>query len=192
MLKIAIVDNSTLINLTFVKHLGIFDYLQNLFSRIHIPTKVKSEYEFVLQHEPDRAWLLERLRPNSGFYSFCTQYDSIVLSMIQSVKHIDAGEAEAVAQLKKVNANYILSDDIKFSNALKAIDPYVKVISTWHVLAMLDLLSIVPDTDEIIQALNNKVSFSKSRLRVAYIDTFRELGIRLSKKHINQKCDLID
>ncbi len=191
MFRVAVVDTSTLINLTFIKHLQIFNHLQNLFLRIHIPTKVKSEYELTLRHEPDRAWLLERLKPNEGFYSFCTRYDSTVLSIIQSVKHIDAGEAEAVAQLKKVNANYILSDDERFSKALKKIDPYVKVISTWHVLAMLDLLQIVLNSDEIIRALYKRCPFPKSRLRKAYVESYREFGLRPSKKHINQKCDLI-
>jgi predicted nucleic acid-binding protein len=191
MLRIAVLDSSTLINLTSIRHLHIFNHLQSIFLRIHVPSKVKSEYEVMLKHEPDRAWFLEKLRPNKGFYSYCTQYDSIVLSMIQPVKHIDAGEAEAVAQLKKVNASYILSDDERFSKALKTIDPFVKVISTLHILAMLDLSKVILNSDEIIQALYNKNPFPKSRLRNAYMDCYKEFGIKHSKKHINQKCELI-
>jgi predicted nucleic acid-binding protein len=134
MRKVVVVDNAALINLTILKDFSIFNLLKNLFFQIHIPTKVKSEYEFMLRHKPERAWLLERLKPNTGFYSFCTRYDSIVLCTIQTVKDIDAGEAEAVAQFLKVNANYILSDDHRFTVALKMKEPNIKVLSTLHIL----------------------------------------------------------
>jgi predicted nucleic acid-binding protein len=189
MFRVAVIDNSTLISFTVIKHLNIFAHLQNLFSRIHVPTEVKREYESMLRHEPNRAWFLEKLKPNTGFYSFCTQFDSIVLSMIQSIKHIDGGEAEAVAQLMRLSANYVLSDDQKFSEALKLIYPNVKVISTLHVLAMLDLNRITLDSDRLIQTLYKERPFPKSRLRKAYIDSYSELGIKLSKKIVDWKCD---
>ncbi len=189
MRKVVVVDNTALINLTILRDFSIFNLLKNLFFQIHIPTKVKSEYEFMLRHKPERAWLLEKLKPNAGFYSFCTRYDSIVLCTIQTVKDIDAGEAEAVAQFLKVNANYILSDDHRFTVALKMKEPNIKVLSALHILAILDLNRITLDVDRLIQVPHRERPFSKSKLRKAYVDSHIELGIRMSKKWVDKKCD---
>ncbi|MCA4896597.1 MAG: hypothetical protein ING84_16480 [Cytophagales bacterium] len=189
MRKVVVVDNTALINLTILGDFSIFNLLKNLFFQIHIPSKVKSEYEFILRHKPERAWLLEKLKPNTGFYSFCTRYDSVVLCTIQTVKDIDAGEAKAVAQFLKVNANYILSDDHRFTVALKMKEPNIKVLSTLHILAILDLNRITLDVDKLIQVLHRERPFSKSKLRKAYVDSHIELGIRMSKKWVDKKCD---
>lgn len=143
----------------------------------------------MLRHKPERAWLLEKLKPNTGFYSFCTRYDSVVLCTIQTVKDIDAGEAKAVAQFLKVNANYILSDDHRFTVALKMKEPNIKVLSTLHILAILDLNRITLDVDRLIQVLHRERPLSKSKLRKAYVDSHIELGIRMSKKWVDKKCD---
>lgn len=184
----AVIDNVTLVNLTKLKHHHVFSSLRNLFSQIHIPQQVRKEYEVQISKEPDRVWVLERLRPNEGFYSACDRYDTISLTVIKGIKGIDAGEAEAVAQYRNVNSSYILSDDHRFKKAILSFDPRIKVLSTLHIIAMLDIRQLIVNVDEIIKSLYSVHPFSSNNLRKAYKDSANELGIPVSKKILNAKC----
>ena len=143
----AVIDNVTLVNLTKLKHHHIFNSLRSLFSQIHIPQEVRKEYEVQISKEPDRVWVLERLRPNQGFYSACDRYDTIALSIIKGIKGIDRGEAEAVAQYRTINSHYILSDDVKFKKAILSFDSRIKVLTTLHIVAMLDFRQYVVNVE---------------------------------------------
>lgn len=186
----AVIDNASLVNLTYLKHLHIFRSLQLLFSQIHIPAEVRKEYEVRLKKEPERAWLLERLRPNEGFYSFCTRFDTLSFDILKTKKGIDKGEAEAAAQQKEVNAHYVLSDDIHFQKAIRSIDSRIKIVTTLHIIAMLDIRQFLQNRDEIIKTLHSVHPFNSSSLRLAYNESARELGISISKKVLNDKCSL--
>lgn len=188
MLITVVIDNDTLVYLTKLKHLKIFDSLRSLFQQIHIPQEIKREYEIQQSREPDRAYVLERLRPNEGFYSFCTRYDKIVLTIIQGEKDIHKGEAEVFAQQKEVNAHYILSDHLRFHRAIKAIDSNVKILTTLHIIAMLDIRQLLVNSEEIVKALHPHYKFESYDLRIAYIESAKELGFDLPKKVLNNKC----
>jgi predicted nucleic acid-binding protein len=188
MLRTAVIDNDTLVYLTKLKHLKIFDSLRSLFQQIHIPQEIRREYEIQQGREPDRVWILDRLRPNEGFYSFCTRFDKIVLTILQGEKDIHRGEAEVFAQQKEVNAHYILSDDSRFRRAIKAIDSNVKVLTTLHIIAMLDIRQLLMNSEEILKALHAHYRFESFDLRTAYKEAARELGLYLPKKVLNNKC----
>jgi predicted nucleic acid-binding protein len=190
MLRTAVIDNDTLVNLTKLKQHDIFNAIRFLFSQIHIPQEVRKEYEVQEAKEPDRVWVLERLRPNEGFYSFCTRYDSATFTLLRGVKDIHKGEAEAVAQKRSVDAHYILSDDIKFQIAIKKVDSTIKVFTTLHIIAMLDIRKFVANPESIVKSLHSVHPFKSSHLRTAYIESAKELGITLSKKVLNNKCSL--
>lgn len=188
MLRTAVIDNDTLVYLTKLNHHGIFDLLRSLFRQIHIPQEVRKEYEVQLSREPERVYLLEKLWPNEGFYSFCTRYDNMVLTFIQGVKNIHKGEAEVIAQQKAVNAHYILSDDLRFHKAIKAIDSTVKIFTTLHIIAMLDIQNDLVNSDKIVKTLHQYYKFESYDLRTAYIESAKELGFTLPKKVLNNKC----
>ncbi len=190
MLRTAVIDNVTLVNLTKLKQHDIFNAIRFLFSQIHIPQEVRKEYEVQLAREPDRAWVLERLMPNRGFYSFCTRYDSATFTLLRGVKDIHKGEAEAVAQKRSVEAHYILSDDLRFQTAIKNIDSTIKVFTTLHIIAMLDMRQLVTNPKSIIKTLHSVHPFKSRHLRTAYTESAKELGITLSKKVLNNKCSL--
>ncbi len=150
--------------------------------------EVKTEYERVLAREPDRYWILERLRPDEGFYSLCSSYDSFTVDFYKTIKDIDGGEAEAAAQQNKIGANYVLSDDLRFQRAIKKIDPTFRVIATLHVIALLDLNKFLLDVKPLLRSHISKNPFSSSDLRKAYVDSAKELSIVLTKKDISKKC----
>ena len=190
MLRSGVIDNDTLVNLTKLKHHNIFNTIRFLFSQIHIPQEIAKEYEVQVAREPDRVWVLNKLRPNEGFFSFCSRYDSVTFTVLRGVKDVDKGEAEAVAQKKAVEAHYILSDDQRFQTAIKKLDSTIKVFTTLHIIAMLDLRQLVENYEAIIKNLHSVHPFKSSHLRTAYRESAEELGIALSKKVLNRKCGL--
>ncbi len=185
--RTAVVDNDALINFTHLKKFNIFNSLRLLFSQIHIPMEVLKEYEVMKLKEPDRIWFLEKLRPDQGFYSLCTKYDSISLVILKTIKDIDAGEAEAVAQHQKLGAHYIISDDRLFKIALSRKFPRIKVFSSLHIIAMLDLNTFINNRYELLQKLHSVSPINSEILINAYQESATELGITITKREIYSK-----
>jgi predicted nucleic acid-binding protein len=185
-----VVDNTALVNFTYLRDFGIFGYLRSIFDRMHIPTEVKAEYEKSLAHEPIREWMLEQMFPDRGFYSLCTKFDMVVHSFVKTIEGIDKGEAEIVAQQKALGARCVLSDDKRFTKAIKTVDPYIKVITTLHVIAMLDMNRLLTNREKLLIQLHTKYPFKAGDLKLAYKDTIWEMGIRMSRKEFDRKISL--
>ncbi|MBT1689761.1 hypothetical protein [Dawidia soli] len=186
----AVIDNTVLVNLTYLKDFQVFRHLKALFHGIYVPMEVRLEYEKMSIVEPDRLWILDRLQPGSGFYSLCTQYDAIVLTILQTISGIDAGEAEAVAQQHRIGARYILSDDRAFRKALAPIFPHSTIIGTLHVVALLDLNQLLTDRNEALKRLYFKHRFTAVALRQAYTDMARHLGLQLTRKDLSNRTSI--
>lgn len=186
-----IIDTSTLVYFTEIKNdIDVFGCLRSIFSQVLIPTEVKIEYERGNAKEPQRNWLLEKLRPNVGFYALCTRYDSIVLAMLQNTKGIDAGEAEAVAQYNKAGAYYILTDDNRFAQSIKSIHPEVRIISSLHVIALIDFHCLMPDCKPLKKKLHTKLNYKSKQLREAYLYIAKDLGLNVTPKDISQRTSI--
>jgi len=188
MRRTVIFDNASLVNLTHLHHFNIFQTLRSIFDRVHIPSEIKVEYERGLPFEPDRAWLLRELDKRRSFFSYCIQFDSVSLDILKSVEGIDAGEAAAAAQYKVINAHYIISDDLRFTAAIREHDKRVRIYTTLHVIAMLDINQLLADYDEIIRTLHVRHPFTSNVLRTAYKEVIKELGLPVSKTILNKKC----
>ena len=65
--------------------------------------------------------------------------------MIKDYKGIDKGEADTYAQLRKVNAHLIISDDKSFIKAILKLDKTTKIYTTLHLLCWLQLSYLIPD-----------------------------------------------
>lgn len=187
----AVIDNASLV---YLSHLNlkkpVFQYLKNLFNTIYIPTEVVKEYAAGINKEPHRKWILDRLNPEQGFYRFCTTYDTFILVMVEKYKGIDKGEAETFAQLKKVNANIIISDDVRFIETLKKLDGSIRVYSTLHILSWLEHAGFIADWNFMICEIYKIRKFNSMDLRNAYIETAKYLGLHIPKKQISAKCSL--
>ncbi len=133
---------------------------------------------------------MEKLKPNVGFYALCTRYDSINLAMLQNIKGIDAGEAEAVAQYSQTGAYYILSDDNRFPNSIKTIYPDIRNISSLHIIALIEFHGLVIDCQMLKKQLHAKLNFKSNQLRDAYLYIAKDLGLPVSKKDISNKTSL--
>ena len=187
----AVIDNDSLVNLSCLhKTKPFFHYLNNLFDTVYFPSEVVKEYSVHAAIEPHREWILQRLKPEQGFYRYCTTYDSIVMAMLQNRKGIDKGEAETYAQLKKVKAHFILSDDKAFGRALKILDSGIRVYTTLHIICWLEHLKLIPDWNSLVKELSRVMGFKSKELREAYLQTAEQLGLTVVKKEMSKKCSL--
>lgn len=191
MLRAAVVDNDCLINLCHLHNDSpFFHYLTNIFGILYFPQAVMQEYQMGASKEPHRERMVEKIKPEAKFWRFCTTYDSIVMAMVQGQDGIDKGEAESYAQYKRTNAHFILSDDKKFTIAIKKIDSRAKVYTTLHILSWLQLANFLPDWEKRVLQLCQIRPFGSSTLREAYVDIIKELGLDIHKKQINRMCSL--
>ena len=144
-----------------------------------------------LAWEPDRAWLLNRLNTEQGFYRLCTAYDSFVAITIASVKGIDKGEAELYSQFKKLSLQLVISDDRRFATAVRTLDAGLQVYSTLHLICWLDVLRYLPtDWNTMITELHGLGPFTSKSLRAAYTEIAQKTGISMTKKVLSEKCSL--
>jgi hypothetical protein len=187
----AVIDNASLVYLSNLHHRKpFFDYLRNIFYTLYLPTEVVSEYKQGAIKEPYREIILEKIRPETGFLRFCTTYDSIVLALVLDQRGIDKGEAESYAQFRKVNANFIISDDSNFVKAINELDPFIKIYSTLHIICWLHIAGYLPDWQIRIQDLHQIRPFKSTELRTAYLVIAEKLGLAMTKREISKKCSL--
>jgi hypothetical protein len=109
---------------------------------------------------------------------------------VTGFKGMDKGEAESYAQLKKINAEIIISDDKGFTTALGILDPYIKVYNTLHLICWLDKQSLVPNWNALIKQIHLVRPFKSTELHTAYHDILKRFGINESKRSISKKCSL--
>jgi predicted nucleic acid-binding protein len=192
MQTICVIDNSTLVNLTRLQDLGVFELLRIIFASIHIPAKILQEYEAMLIHEPDRSKVIKQINlEGAGFLVFCNKYDSVALAFLSTTKGIDAGEAEAAAQHQSLYSNFVLSDDQKFIEAIRISDKYVKVLTSLHLIAWLDLARMIDDRESYFKRLHQFHGFTNVQLRAAYEDIITHLGIPFSKKELSKRTSFV-
>lgn len=186
--RVCVIDNSTLVNLTKLRHLRIFIHLRSLFNRIHVPARILHEFQEMLPYEPERKWVIEQVhQPNYGFMAYCTQYDTISLAILQTTEGIDPGEAEAAAQHKSLQSQFILSDDQDFVDAIHLADRHTRVLNTLHLIALLDLHGIITNPLDYLLALHSHSPFRESQLRSAYKEVVKDLGIYMPKSVLTKK-----
>lgn len=191
MFQTAVIDNASLIYLSHLhKSKSFFHYLSNLFHTVYFPSEVVKEYARGSIAEPHRNWVLERLNPEQGFYRLCNSYDSFVMITVENYKGIDKGEAETYAQLKKVNAHLIISDDKPFIEALKQLDSSIKVYTTLHLICWLEHSKLIPDWNSLVKEIHKIRPFKSKELREAFLQVAEQLGLDISKKTVSAKCSL--
>ena len=189
--RIGIIDNSALVYLTRLQeHCDIFSFLRSIFTQVLIPSEIKNEYEKGVIKQPERNLLLQKIRLNRGFYALCTRYDSIEFKLLATTKGIDAGEAEAAAQHRKVGAYCIISDDKDFTAAILKIYPNIKIITSLHIIAMLELQKIVISCDKLKLRLCEICPYKSRHLREAYMQTSEVLGLNIHNKVISKMTSL--
>lgn len=188
--QIAVIDNDTLNFLTKMERtLPVFPILRSVFQGLHIPTEVKTEFERNMPKDNAHLRVLERIRLSNSFLKLCTTYDIFSKILLEGVKDIDPGEAEAFAQYKKINAHFILSDDTKFALAVRQQDPTARVMDSVTLIALLDQMGLLKDPKNHLKALYKQRTFTPEKLRTAYKDAAWMQGKKLSNRELQRKTN---
>ncbi len=182
-----IIDNDCLVNLTGLERFNVFSLLRNVFSQILIPVEVKNEYEKYLEKEPKRIFILDRLRPNEGFWSLCSISDSYSTDLLLKHNGIDKGEAEVISQSEKTGVNVIISDDTKFKTAYNKLNKNARIYSSLFLLALLDIHNYLNSPVDIFKELYKIRPFKHSDLKEAYNQASAELQISFEPVKISRK-----
>ena len=183
---IIIIDNDALVNITQLADLDIFKLLRNIFQQILIPIEVKNEYEKQRMREPQRSFILNRLRPNEGFWALCTRYDLLSNVLLFTHKNIHKGEAEIISQAEKLNIRLVISDDVSFKNACIELNKNVQIYNSLFLLANLDMHGFVYDNIEFFTKLFKTRPFKHEDLISAYKIVGKQLGIRPNPEKISK------
>ncbi len=188
-----IIDNSTLVYYTKIQSTyPIWEKVRLLFPYVLIPQEIKNEYARGAEREPERNRIIDKLRLDSGFFRLCSKYDSVVKSLLETQKDIDKGEAEAIAQQKNFPASLFLTDDKRFVSKAKEIDRTVRIITSLHLAAMIDILNL--DTEhnrsKFIKKLHPIMKFNSQEYREAFREVSFWYGSNISKKEISNRTSL--
>ncbi|MEQ9102149.1 MAG: hypothetical protein RIF36_17120 [Imperialibacter sp.] len=164
--------------------------MRSLFPHLLIPTEIKNEFARGAHRHTDRNYVLERLKPDYGFYRLCTKFDTLAKVVLETTPGIDKGEAEAIAQQKSVSSSYFLADDKTFHTAIRKVDSTVSVISSLHLAAMIDIQRLDAVPNHFIRELYSVWKFSSAEFREAYTQVVGWYSLSMSKREISKKTSL--
>lgn len=189
---IAIVDNSFLVYSTLLKEVDLLRRLRILFDHLLLPQEVVREFmpkknlpENEIRHE-----ILGQLSINEGFYRFCNSLDHIVLDSLKSIKNIDLGEAEAIAQSQHRRISFILTDEKKALKNLPHKFSHIRFFNTLTIIAILDLNQFIINYEDCIRSLHRIRKFNSKDVREAYQKAMKFTQRNLSKKDLSKKTSL--
>ncbi len=174
-----IIDNNALVYAHELnKHIEFWEIIKSVVDKVLVPLEVKNE--FANSHDTTRQSTLALIEQGI-FLDICTQYDTLSLEIFKTEKNVDAGEAEAAAQQQSVNADFIWSDDKKFTLAIKKYLANQTVLNTLHIIARLQLSQLIIDYPTTIKQLHFIRPINKNKLRLAFNEEASRLGFKINE-----------
>jgi predicted nucleic acid-binding protein len=150
MKRIAVIDSSSLINLT---HLGLANNLRSYFDRIYVPRQVQVE----VNRKSRFRYRLKKLY-DMGFFERCACADRYSIRLLGG--ELDLGEAEGLVQAREKEARFFIADDIR---ARKIAEHHELIpIGTVRILARLSLERFADDTRLLVRRLQRELHFRVS------------------------------
>lgn len=186
-----VADNTTLVYLTKLDiWFPVLDLLRIPFSQIHIPQEVKREYRIGADKDPHRHELLQRIEGNDRFWRDCHEFDPYIRALLDSEDGIEPGESEVFAQFMSIGARYIISDDRRFTIAINKRYPYITILTTLHVLCMLEQTGCIAEWPDCMRNYARIRKTTAKDLRKVYVESAKLTGVKKGKKEISEKCSL--
>jgi len=186
-----VADNTTLVYLTKLDtQFPVFNLLKVHFSQFHVPQEVKREYRNGAKKEPIRNHLLNRIEGPDKFWTDCHEFDPYVKAFLDTADGIDSGESEVFAQYMSIKARFIISDDGPFIKAIKQTYPHTTILTTLHVLCMLEIHGFIADWADCLKKYAAIRKFTATELRKAYVEAATYSGVNKEKKEISRKCSV--
>ncbi len=185
--KRIIIDNSVLSLIPSFKSIKFYNQIKLLFSEILVPMEIKNEFAKQIGKHPERQIILDFLGLSNSFYKLCTTYDTVVFETIKTVKGIDKGEAEAVAQYKKIPVFGILSDDYTFWKAAQSANLSLRLFDSLYIFAMLDLQYYLPNRKDCFKEYHQMRKFDAPKLKTAYQVAYNDLSLSYTTRELYAK-----
>ena len=103
----------------------------------------------------------------------CDTYDPIIFDEVR--KHIDDGEADAVAQSSIINVKLFITNDIKCQKYIREEYPHIRIHSIFLLIALSYFQSFFVDVETLMQELHqiNNVSQKDALKKRVYRDMIR-------------------
>ena len=191
----AIFDNTVFNYIVRIKSTDLSNVIQSLVQEVLVPQTIVGEMEDWGENPVYAAqigYLTSQIRRNQ-FYKFCTTYNPIILEEAQ--KHLDKGEADAVAQSDRTNVLLFISDDTKCYAHIKATYPNIRLHSTYFLIAIAYFQTLLPNAEAVLQEFHQIMQVSKMRsdtqrtykamLRREATEALKLLGFTYDKKRIS-------
>ncbi len=155
-MRIAVIDSSSLINLT---HLGLAEQLSLFFDLVYVPSAVQRE----VNRKSRFRYRLNKLY-RTGFFRRCRAADKTNVRLLLS--DLDEGESEALIQAQEKAALFFVGDERGAPEVAQAMGR--KPVGTLRLLARLNLQG---------QALDLRTLVDKPR---------RDVGFRVSEEIVTE------
>jgi hypothetical protein len=153
--RIAVIDSSSLINLT---HLGLAEQLPQFFDLVYVPSAVQRE----VNRKSRFRYRLNKLY-RTGFFRRCSAADKTNVRLLLS--DLDEGESQALIQAQKKAALFFVGDEKRAREVAQAMGR--KPVGTLRLLARLNLQGQASDLRTLVDKLRRDVGFRVSKEIVA-------------------------
>jgi hypothetical protein len=148
--RIAVIDSSSLINLT---HLGLAGQLPLFFDFVYVPRAVQRE----VNRKSRFRYRLNKLY-RTGFFRRCRAADKTNVRLLLS--ELDEGESEALIQAQEKAALFFVGDEKRAREVAEAMGR--KPVGTLRLLARLNLQGQASDPRTLVDRLRRDVGFRVS------------------------------
>jgi predicted nucleic acid-binding protein len=185
----AIIDNTVLVNFFDSANSKYLPQLRNIFRNLYISEAILAEFLNIppkfLQKRQEFA---DKIQISQGFFRLCNTYDSIVLGLLKTVKGVDEGEAESIAQASKRNIPVFLTDDRACSKYMAQAYPHIKCYNTLFVIALLDINDYLQNPEQVWVDMHRQCNFNREDVVKAFEQSCSFLGLKPNKKLIRNRC----
>lgn len=174
---ISVIDTSVLITFYELNCLHLFN---QLFNEVYIPVTVEQQF---LKRDTDKrlAFLLTFYEENKWFKK-CQSYEADMMQILSTMKNIDEGERETMAQYKSleqamkiVEGNLVCILDERIARKVaKNMD--IRMNGTLYLLAQLDLIGHIQYA-KVVEDLKVRRRFSLDAIKEAYGNAKMDRGI---------------
>lgn len=149
-MRIAVIDSSSLINLT---HLGLAEQLSLFFDLVYVASAVQRE----VNRKSRFRYRLNKLY-RTGFFRRCRAADKTNVRLLLS--DLDEGESEALIQAQEKAALFFVGDERGAREVAQAMGR--KPVGTLRLLARLNLQGQASDLRTLVDKLRRDVGFRVS------------------------------
>lgn len=196
-----LLDCTCLTHLSRLKTLPYFKLGDLVKDHFLIPEQIVLEFEKFCSDQGHLYPIARKLFvaiENSRKYRKCPHLEPVIYSELRSL--VDQGEAEAIAQLRRLGANLFISNDTLAQKAIfESNYSDIRFYSTFYLIALADVSGFLPDYDQVVYEYFDLLKVHNMRkdtrlalfkqMRFEYLEALRRKGINPKNKNSKGKTN---